>query len=130
MRKILKLYGTDPKVYELLAPLIMNPRIIKQNNGYPFKTTKEHTWLVTIENGAAIAFMPIENRDSHHRIDNYYIPTSEKEKELFGELLQRIQNEFKQGSLIAMARIEDMSYFEQFGYEVVRVLKRYIVMKY
>ena len=35
---IVKLQGTDRKLYEFVCPLVMNPAILRQNNNYPFKT--------------------------------------------------------------------------------------------
>ena len=34
--KIMTLQGTDKLLYELVAPLVMNPAILRQNNNYPF----------------------------------------------------------------------------------------------
>jgi hypothetical protein len=38
--KIMTLQGTDKLLYELVAPLVMNPAILRQNNNYPFKTSR------------------------------------------------------------------------------------------
>ena len=42
--KIMTLQGTDKLLYELVAPLVMNPAILRQNNNYPFKTSRSHVW--------------------------------------------------------------------------------------
>ena len=47
--EILCLKGTDKRMYELVAPLIMNPAIIRQNNNYPFKTTDHYLWYIAKE---------------------------------------------------------------------------------
>ena len=36
MVQIIQLQGTDKRLYELVAPLVMNPEILKQNYNYPF----------------------------------------------------------------------------------------------
>ena len=39
---ILKLQGLDGRLFDLVAPLVMNPAVLRQNNNYPFKTTRNH----------------------------------------------------------------------------------------
>ena len=39
MMQILKLQGTDRQLYRLVGPLVMNPKVLKSNNNYPFKNT-------------------------------------------------------------------------------------------
>ena len=36
MVQIIQLQGTDKRLYELVAPLVMNPEILKQNYNYRF----------------------------------------------------------------------------------------------
>ena len=31
--------GTDERLYRAVAPLVMNPAVLRQNNNYPFKTS-------------------------------------------------------------------------------------------
>ena len=33
---ILKLQGLDGRLFDLVAPLVMNPAVLRQNNNYPF----------------------------------------------------------------------------------------------
>lgn len=40
MIQIIQLQGTDKRLYELVAPLVMNPDILKQNYNYPFRTSE------------------------------------------------------------------------------------------
>lgn len=35
MIQIIQLKGTDRRLYELVAPLVMNPDVLKQNYNYP-----------------------------------------------------------------------------------------------
>ena len=41
MVQIIQLQGTDKRLYELVAPLVMNPEILKQNYNYPFRTSED-----------------------------------------------------------------------------------------
>ena len=40
--EVISLHGTEDRLYELVARLVMNPDIIRQNNNYPFKTTSAY----------------------------------------------------------------------------------------
>ena len=37
--EIIRFDGIDKGLYELVAPVVMNPAVLRQNNNYPFKTT-------------------------------------------------------------------------------------------
>ena len=41
-----KLDGTSPRLYALVAPLVMRRSVLRQNNNYPFWTSRSHTWFV------------------------------------------------------------------------------------
>lgn len=40
MAVVVKMSGTSPELYNCIAPLVMNPEIIKYNHNYPFKTNE------------------------------------------------------------------------------------------
>ena len=46
---ILKLQGLDGRLFDLVAPLVMNPAVLRQNNNYPFKTTRNHVWYIAMD---------------------------------------------------------------------------------
>ena len=71
---IIKLQGTDKKLYELIAPLVLNPAVLRQNNNYPFKTGPKYTWYIAIEKEQIVGFIPIKQTSvSSLMINNYYI---------------------------------------------------------
>ena len=37
--EILQLDGLEPQLFNLIGPLAMNPKVLRANNNYPFKTT-------------------------------------------------------------------------------------------
>ena len=57
-----KLPGTDARLYALVAPLVMSVPIIRQNNNYPFKTSRKHLWFIALERGEVKGFMPVERK--------------------------------------------------------------------
>lgn len=68
-----KLHGTDPQLYQLVAPLVMSIPVLRYNNNYPFKTSAHHKWLVATEGGEVRGFMPIDMKSTGACIDNYYV---------------------------------------------------------
>lgn len=70
---IIRLEGTDSKLYALIAPLAMNPAILRQNNNYPFKTSGRYKWYIAMSDGRVTGFMPLKKNGAQLLIDNYYI---------------------------------------------------------
>ncbi len=71
--EVISLHGTEDRLYELVARLVMNPDIIRQNNNYPFKTTPQHIWYICMCDGEVVGFMPVKTTSGGMYIDNYYI---------------------------------------------------------
>lgn len=86
--EILRCEGTDRRLYELVAPLVMNPAVLRQNNNYPFKTTRHHVWFLAVEDGVIAGFMPVRTGDGRPRIDNYYVRGDSDDT--LGLLLERV----------------------------------------
>ena len=59
MIQIVQLHGTDKKLYELVAPLVMSPEVLKQNYNYPFRTSEEYEWFVALDNKHVVGFVPV-----------------------------------------------------------------------
>ena len=63
--EIEKLGGTTERLYRLVAPLVMKPCILRENNNYPFKTSMHHIWFIAIEEERVVGFMPVEIKDKY-----------------------------------------------------------------
>ena len=46
MIQVIQLKGKDKHLYQLLAPLVMDPDVIRANNNYPFKTSEDFVWYI------------------------------------------------------------------------------------
>ena len=57
-----ELQGTDRQLYRLVGPLVMNPKVLQYNNGYPFKTGEHYVWYIAIEKQKVMGFIPLEMR--------------------------------------------------------------------
>ena len=95
---IIKLQGTDKKLYELIAPLVLNPAVLRQNNNYPFKTGPKYTWYIAIEKEQILGFIPIKQTSvSSLMINNYYIKGDNLTilDKLLSEILANINSDIK-----------------------------------
>ena len=54
MIAVIKMAGTSPELYSCVAPLVMNPEIIKYNHNYPFKTGESFVWFVAFADDGKI----------------------------------------------------------------------------
>ena len=108
---ILKLQGLDGRLFDLVAPLVMNPAVLRQNNNYPFKTTRNHVWYIAMDEQRVLGFMPVKMTLTNNCIDNYYI--SGDNSSVIEVLVDRIIHDFSSdGSLVAVVHerhVEDFS---------------------
>ena len=75
MIAVIKMAGTSPELYSCVAPLVMNPEIIKYNHNYPFKTGESFVWFVAFadDGNHVLGFFPVEIRKKSAIINNYYV---------------------------------------------------------
>ena len=74
MIQIIRLKGKDKHLYRLLAPMVMDPEVIRANNNYPFKTGEEYVWFIAIEDKEVVGFVPVEQKSRKKAvINNYYV---------------------------------------------------------
>lgn len=128
MLQIIRLHGTESKLYQLVAPLVMDPVVLRKNNNYPFKTTENYIWFVAVMGTQAVGFIPVEVRGSAAIINNYY--TDEKEEEALPLLISAVVSAFgTEKKLSSVALTEHRSVFEKQGFAVEKEWKRYVKMR-
>lgn len=128
MTQIIQLQGTDKRLYELVAPLVMNPVVLKQNYNYPFRTAENFVWFIAMEKKKIIGFIPVECKRTERVINNYYI--KDNNAETLKLLLQSILSEMDSDlELTSIAFIEHQQIFMEFGFSEEKVWTRYIKMK-
>lgn len=127
MIQIIQLQGTDSKLFKLVAPLVMDPNVLRKNNNYPFKTAKNYVWFVAIANKRVIGFIPVELRGNSAIINNYYVDEEQEEALplLISSAVLGIDAERK---LSSVTLTEDRSVFEKQGFKVEKEWKRYVKM--
>lgn len=128
--EIININGTDRKLYELVAPLVMNPAILRQNNNCPFKTSLRHRWFIALDNGGSVAgFLPVRNTTGRPYIDNYYIRGDREDT--IEILLDAAKDESEyERSLTALVHKRHVAAFEKNGFRTFLEWKNYHKMDY
>lgn len=120
MMQIIQLKGKDKHLYRLLAPLVMDPEVIRANNNYPYKTGENYVWFVALEEKEVVGFVPVEEkRGKRCIINNYYVNTDgEKREEILSLLLSAILKEYVPGEWLVntVTLIQDKDTFEKFEF--------------
>lgn len=127
---ILKLKGTDKKLYDLVAPLVMDMEVLKQNNGYPFKTSEAHTWYLAIDKKQVVGFLPFvyKGKDRIY-IDNYYIKSDETK--VLDTLLDAVTDAYyPDKEVTALVHKRHVNIFEENHFVSIKKWKNYDTMSY
>ena len=72
--EILQLDGLEPQLFNLIGPLAMNPKVLRANNNYPFKTTERFQWYIAVEDNDVTKHEAIFSNcgfQTEHRWTNY-----------------------------------------------------------
>lgn len=126
---ILKLQGLDGRLFDLVAPLVMNPAVLRQNNNYPLKTTRNHVWYIAMDEQRVLGFMPVKMTLTNNCIDNYYI--SGDNSSVIEVLLDRIIHDFSSdGSLVAVVHERHVEDFSMKNFIPCVERKKYVKMRY
>ena len=116
------LHGTDERLYRFLAPLVMDPGVIRYNNNYPFKTTDAHTWYICLDGNDVAGFIPAKNTPRGIHLDNYYI--RDDDPAVLGLLICRILDDAS-GSVTALCHKRHSHTFGLHGFVTTSVLAKY-----
>ena len=128
MMEIVQLGGTDKKLYQLVAPLVMNPKVLKQNYNFPFRTAENFRWYLSVTGNGVNGFLPVEHRKKEWLINNYYV--RDHNPVVLQDLLQRVvRAAADEGRMLAaVVLLEDRDVFAEAGFEEVRRWTRYVRM--
>lgn len=134
MIQIIQLKGKDKHLYRLLAPLVMDPDVIRANNNYPFKTNENFTWFIAIDHREVVGFIPVEQKDQKKAIiNNYYVSVAGEVREgILSELISSVTIAFdtKEWILDSVTLKQDQDIFEKFGFSSLdKKWTRYLKMR-
>lgn len=127
MTQIIELKGLEKRLYQLVAPLVMNPEVLKQNYNYPFRTSESFVWFVAVDGKDVIGFLPLEHKKRDVVINNYYI--KDNNMEVLKVLLEKaIACTGEEKRLSSVAFIEHRKIFQEMGFSVEKEWTRYVKM--
>ena len=125
-----KLDGTSPRLYTLVAPLVMRRSVLRQNNNYPFWTSRAHTWFVAWEGQTVFGFMPVEITDGGvAKINNYYV--SGDDPQLLSRFLREIIRYYHRDYTIrSVTLLRHAEVFRTEGFVPTKEWTQYVTMQY
>lgn len=125
--EIIRVEGTEPLLYQLVAPLVMSPKVLRQNYNFPFRTSEKFVWYIALAGEKVAGFIPLERRASEHIINNYYIEG--KQEEVLEALLAKVlEDEDGSAVLSAVAFLQDRGLFARMGFLEEKQWTRYVRM--
>lgn len=128
MTQIIQLQGTDKRLYELVAPLVMNPEVLKQNYNYPFRTSENFVWFIALDKRRVIGFIPVEHKRKEFIINNYYVESNNANT--LKLILEKVISETDADTdLTSVTFVEHCSLFKELGFSEEKVWTRYVKMK-
>ena len=103
---------------------------IRQNNNYPFWTSRSHTWFVAWEGENVYGFVPVEITDNGiARINNYYV--SGDDPQLLARFLREVVRYYGRDYTIrSVTLIRHAEIFRTEGFAAIREWKQYVAMQY
>ena len=127
---IIKIQGTDKKLYEMVGSLVMSPAILRQNNNYPFKTGLRYVWYIAVEGEQVEGFMPVKGEAAGGNIiDNYYIRGDNAA--VISKLLAKIiADGTVQDGLWAVVHKRHVEHFARNGFRTHVAWKKYDKMQF
>jgi len=128
--RIEKLEGTSPRLYHLVAPLIMRRSVLRQNNNYPFWTSRSHVWFVAVDADSVSGFVPVEHAENGSvKINNYFV--SGDDASLLAQLLREIVRSYAADHAIrAVVHNRHTAVFRTEGFVSTKDWKLYVKMEY
>lgn len=125
---IIRLKGEDRQLYSLVAHLVMDEEVVSYNLNYPYKTSPDYVWVVAVDKGATLGFIPVRLEEGKARINNYYV--ADDDSAVFSALLKEIIKTFSsEFEIESVTQIRHIPEFEKSGFSVVLYWKRYVKMR-
>ncbi|MDR1882961.1 MAG: hypothetical protein LBR26_09325 [Prevotella sp.] len=121
--KIIKVQGSDHRLYSLVGPLVMDPEVLGMNDGYPFKNTSSHVWYIAIKGKNKVAgFISVVN-------DKLCNDFAWQDYELLEDLVQNVLSDMEEGRTISfVAGQGDIPLLEKLGFTEEKKYVKYVKM--
>jgi hypothetical protein len=89
-----QLHGMEERLYQLVAPLVMDKKVLAQNGNVAFYTSNKHVWFVAVIDEKCIGFFPVKDRTHFLEVNNYYV--NKRDQAVFKALLKAVRFYAKQ----------------------------------
>lgn len=124
--------GKSPELYLAVGCFILSPACLRENNNYPYKSSRMFIWHVLYHEEKVVAFMPVERKlDGSYKLDNYYAtPDRERGNQLL-KLLKSVIKETGDATLPLRATVQkrDAGIFKYMNFITIRETKLYAMME-
>ncbi len=120
---IIKVQGSDKKIYNQIGPLVMNPLVLALNDGYPFKNTDDHLWYIALNKNEEVAgFLSVVK----NTICN---DCTLNDRKLLAMLIKEALSDMPEGTIVRfVAHIDELPLMEQLGFEYSKPGVKYFRM--
>lgn len=123
--------GDDEKLYQKVAHLVMDPKVLKENNNYPFKTSENYRWFVASVKRKVVGFMPVEYKNGYMVLNNYVYGKEEQVLDaLIKTVIQKYEEEEMEMDMLAVVQRCDMDVFQRNDFGIVKEWKLYVKMEW
>jgi hypothetical protein len=125
---VIQLEGDDRQLFDLVAHLVMSEEVLRYNLNYPYKTSPKYRWFIAVEEGKVLGFIPVKRRGGTALVNNYYVGGDDGEvfSVLLKEIIGSLSPDFAIESITQMRHVPN---FEQNGFSVIFLWRRYVKMK-
>ena len=129
--KVQILNGRCEELYVAVGELVLSAVCLRENNNYPYKSSRKFRWHLLYHGGKVVAFMPMERKDEAVcKIDNYYATSGKERNSHLLKLLKSIITE-ENGLSVLRATVQqrDVGIFKYMDFIPVRETWRYVMME-
>lgn len=127
MIQILKINGADEELFPLVAPLVMNEKVLAYNLNYPYRTSSNFEWFIATDQGETLGFIPVKLKGKRAIINNYYV--ADDNNQVFSSLLKKVRKEFLFGYEIeAIVQTKHIAFFEENDFMVEFHWRKFVRM--
>jgi hypothetical protein len=126
--EVIEIGGDDPRLYGLVAHLVMDEQVVEYNQGYPFRTSAAYRWFVAVDGGATVGFVPARIDGDKAKINNYWVGGDSAA--VFHALLVGAARSLGPKYAVESAtQTRHTAHFEKAGFVVAFLWKKYAKMK-
>jgi N-acetylglutamate synthase-like GNAT family acetyltransferase len=87
--EIIQLAGDSKKLFMLIGPFAMDPKVIRELDGYPILSDEKFVWFIAMDEKQVVSFAALKQHKDHCLFTNDYTDPAYRQKGLHKALLQK-----------------------------------------